>query len=142
MQRLQQKLLLCKSDLRKWSWQKHGSIEMAVKEKTRKLELLQRNEGPWNFEEIKVLQGEIAFLLEQEDMRWKQWAKQNWYQNGDRNTPFFHAWASHRRRINQIRKIMGNNRVEWRNKMTLAKPSLFFIKICSRQGGWKEWKGA
>lgn len=38
-------------------------------------------------------------------MKWKQRAKQNWYQRGDRNMPFFHAWTSHRKKINQIRVI-------------------------------------
>lgn len=61
--------------------------------------------GPDQWEAIKKLQGEIEFLMEREDLRWKQRSKQNWYQNGDRNTPFFHAWADHRRRINHIQAI-------------------------------------
>jgi hypothetical protein len=28
-------------------------------------------------------------MLEREDIKWKQQAKQNWYQNGDQNTIFF-----------------------------------------------------
>jgi lipoate-protein ligase B len=39
--------------------------------------------------------------LEQEDLRWKQRAKQNWYKNGDRNTQYFHAWANQCRRTSQ-----------------------------------------
>jgi hypothetical protein len=27
-------------------------------------------------------------FLEHEDIKWKQWAKQHWYQKGDRNTVF------------------------------------------------------
>jgi hypothetical protein len=55
----------------------------------KQLEILQRNETVMDGQEIKELQQEIDFLLEQEDIRWKQRAKQNWYRNGDRNTPFF-----------------------------------------------------
>jgi hypothetical protein len=47
--------------------------------------------------------------LEFEDTRWKQRAKQSWYRDGDRNTPFFHAWASHRRRINTIKWVINRD---------------------------------
>jgi hypothetical protein len=53
------------------------------------LELTQQNEGPWNFEEIKKLQGDIDFLLEQEDMRWKQLAKLKWYKKWRYKYSFF-----------------------------------------------------
>lgn len=56
-------------------------------------------EGPENWGAVKQLKEEIGFILEQEDYRWKQRAKQHWYKNGDRNTSFFHAWASHKRKI-------------------------------------------
>jgi hypothetical protein len=62
----------------------------------RELEVLQRSESPENSDAIKNAQGEIEKLLEQEDLRWKQRAKQNWYKNGDQNTQYFHAWANQR----------------------------------------------
>jgi hypothetical protein len=62
--------------------------------------------GPEHNEAINALQQEIDTLLEFEDMRWKQRAKQRWYRDGDRNTPFFHAWASHRRWVNIIKRIV------------------------------------
>jgi hypothetical protein len=52
-----------------------------IKQKMRELELLQRSESPENSEDIKILKWEIEKLLEQEDLRWKQRAKQNWYKN-------------------------------------------------------------
>lgn len=63
--------------------------------------------------EIKCLKGELDYLLEQ-DTKWKQRAKQNWYQSGDRNTPFFHAWANHRHRINPIQKITDDEGRKWK----------------------------
>lgn len=78
------------------------------------MELLQRDEGPENWEAVKVLQSEIDFIMEHEDIKWKQRTKQNWYQQGDRNTPFFHAWASHRRKINHIKQIVDESGTMWK----------------------------
>jgi hypothetical protein len=84
---------------------------------------MQLNEGPDQREAIKKLQDEIEILMKQEDLRWKQRAKQNWYQNGDRNTQFFHAWADHRRRINHIKAIVDEEGRRWNNKKEI--PQVF-----------------
>ena len=71
IQVVQQKFGTCKVDLRRQNWQKHGSFEKAIKEKAQQLEILQRNETTMDVQEIKKLQQEIEFLLEQEDTRCK-----------------------------------------------------------------------
>jgi hypothetical protein len=78
--------------------------------------------GMDNNNAIQQLREEINFILEQEDLRWKQRAKQNWYQYGDQNTPFFHSWANHRRKVNQIRVIKDVEGREWKkpNEIGLA----------------------
>jgi hypothetical protein len=100
-----QKLAWCQRKLTAWSFRKFRKADKELDKKTKALEKLQQQEGADNWGEIKKLQGEIESILEQEDIKWKQRAKQNWYQSGDRNTPFFHAWADHRRKINIIKKI-------------------------------------
>ena len=69
---MQQKLTTCKFALRWWNGQKYGCAERAIKEKTKKLEILQKDECGGDRLEIKKLQQEIDFLLEQEDIKWKQ----------------------------------------------------------------------
>jgi hypothetical protein len=110
----QLKLDTCKVALSSWSRRKFGDAEVKVKEKTKKLEELQRDEVPADREEIKQLKGEIDYILEQEDVRWKQRAKQSWFQYGDRNTPYFHAWATHRKKISHIRKIIDEDGKVWK----------------------------
>jgi hypothetical protein len=68
-----------------------------LEEKTKQLKALQKQEDGSNWLTIKALKTEINLILEHEDMKWKQRAKQSWYKAGDRNIPFYHAWANHRR---------------------------------------------
>jgi hypothetical protein len=90
------KLKRCGDVLKSWSREKLCNTEKIIKSKIACLEALQREEGPWEVAEIKILQQEIDVLLEQEDLKWKQRAKINWYDKGDRNTSYYHAWANQR----------------------------------------------
>lgn len=45
-------------------------------------------------------------ILEQEKLKWKQIAKQNWLAHGDRNIKFYHMHANQRRQANKIHQIM------------------------------------
>jgi hypothetical protein len=47
----------------------------------------------------------IEMLLEQEKIRWLQRSRANWLQHGDRNTSFFHNFASARRKKNFIKRL-------------------------------------
>jgi hypothetical protein len=125
---LQEKLNRCQTKLKSWSFRKFGNDEKELKEKTKRLEELQQEEGAENWEEVLQIQDEIDAILEREDTKWKQRSKQNWYQNGDRNTSFFHAWVDHRRRINQIRKIEDEEGHEWKKIEDISKAFIDFYK--------------
>jgi hypothetical protein len=47
----------------------------------------------------------IELLLEQDEVQWMQRSRVNWLQNGDRNTAFFHQFASARRKKNLIKRL-------------------------------------
>jgi hypothetical protein len=42
-------------------------------------------------------------LLERDEIYWAQRSRANWLQHGDRNTSFFHNYASARRKKNSIK---------------------------------------
>ena len=88
---VQNKLVMCQSILMRWSGRKYGDSRKRLKQKTKALEELQKREGVEDGAIIKKLKGEIELIMEQDDVRWKQKVKHNWYQSGDQNTPLFHA---------------------------------------------------
>lgn len=53
----------------------------------------------------KNLKDEIDGLLEQENLKWRQHAKEDWLRNGDRNTKYFHTCARQRKRRNSVEQI-------------------------------------
>lgn len=132
------KLSKCRTSRLRWSKGKSGRIVVFIKQKTKELEVLQQQEGPKNSEEIRKLNGEIEVLLEQEDLRWKQRAKQNWYKSGDRNTQFFHAWANQRRRINIIQKIRDIDGCEWQHPSEVPQAFLhYYQELFTSEGAHK-----
>lgn len=44
--------------------------------------------------DIKNLEKEMDLWLAQEDVRWKQRAKKEWYKGGDKNTKYFHVYGN------------------------------------------------
>lgn len=89
IQMMQNKLATCQTAVTGWNERKYGDARKILKQETKALEELQREEGPKHGADIACLKKEIEFIMEQEDTKWKQRAMQNWYQKGDRNTPFF-----------------------------------------------------
>jgi hypothetical protein len=114
---------------------KFGKEEEVVKEKTAQLAALQSNECPAVDSQIKTLQREIDDLLEFEDVKWKQRAKQHWLRNGDRNTAFYHSWVQHRRKVNRIRSVTDEQGRTWRKNKDIGKVFIkFYEELFTSQG--------
>lgn len=96
----------CQLGLQQWSKDMHKSQGKLLKSKPELLNHLKEiNEGQLR-EEIKSLQKEVDYLLEVENTKWKQRAKQAWLKDGDRNTKFFHECTSQMRKTNTIKRIV------------------------------------
>jgi exonuclease III/ribonuclease HI len=135
LQMVQHKLAACQRSFTRWSCRKYGNAEKTIKKKTKELEALQLHEGPENWGDISRIKSEIESIMEQEDVKWKQRAKQNWYKNGDRNTPFFHAWADHRRRVNYIGRIVDEGGRTWNKKKEIPKVFIdFYQQLFTSEG--------
>ena len=89
----------CTTDLRTWSSEVYGQIPKKIQAKRTVLNSLTRSnrDGVLSYE-INSLKREINSLLDDEEFYWGQWAKEHWLKEGDKNTKFFHAQASERRK--------------------------------------------
>lgn len=103
-------------------------MEENIKRKSAQLAALQRDDSPALVAQIKTLQREIDELLEFEDVRWKQTAKQHWLLHGDWNTVFFHSWVQHRRKINHIRSIYDEQGRVWRKNKDVSRAFLSYYE--------------
>jgi hypothetical protein len=65
------------------------------------------------------LQKELNMRLDQEDLKWRQRAKANWLKLGDRNTKYFHASATQRRKANQILSIKDEGGMVWESPIDI-----------------------
>ena len=52
-----------------------------------------------------MLRYKLERLQDQKNIFWKQRAKAHWLKDGDKNTSFFHACASKRRKVNILKKL-------------------------------------
>lgn len=93
----------CVSELAAWNKKCIGNIPKKIQEKRKALNSLTTidHDGTYGVA-IEEMRREINDLLDSEEILWHQRSKIHWYREGDRNTKFFHARASNRRKKNTI----------------------------------------
>ncbi|KAL0457799.1 UNVERIFIED_CONTAM: hypothetical protein Slati_0407100 [Sesamum latifolium] len=92
-----------------WDRTSFGHIRRRVKDIEGKLVCLESD--PISAEDNLLrsrLRRDLEETLSREEIMWKQRGKAQWLQEGDRNTPFFHARASARKRKNSITRLRDN----------------------------------
>ncbi|KAL0002042.1 hypothetical protein SO802_015823 [Lithocarpus litseifolius] len=93
----------CANALASWNQNVVGNIPKKIAEKRRVINSITTEDRQGDREaEINQLRKEINDLLDSEETIWRQHSRVHWYREGDRNTKFFHARASERRKKNTI----------------------------------------
>lgn len=109
---IQHKVKLCSEKLDQWGREVTGKFSCRIKSCKLELRKLRRKKDVDSIEKYKETKKKLFLILEQKEIFWRQRSKQLWLHSGDRNSKFFHAAASARRRSNQIQKLK-NGEGEW-----------------------------
>ncbi|KAJ0017174.1 hypothetical protein Pint_11951 [Pistacia integerrima] len=102
-------LQTCKEKLSTWSKSTFRDQRNTVTDKLSQLKHLEDTNRGDKKEELQQLKQEIDGLLEEDYIKWKQRAKQQWLKDGDRNTKFFHLCANQHRKSNVIKQISSDD---------------------------------
>lgn len=98
------------AELKLWSKAEFGGREKKVKELINELKSVKHNfEHYMSGGKIKRLEKQIDNMLLDEEVYWKQRSRVDWLLEGDRNTKFFHAKATARKRKNKIEGVLDQN---------------------------------
>lgn len=79
---------------------------------------------------IKQMQKEVDGMLVEENVKWKQRAKQTWLKDGDKNMKFYHMCANQMRKNNTIRRIDKMMALQLQNLRRLQRYSPSFMRTC------------
>ena len=107
-----QKIKQCRVNLLLWSQtQLRATPRLIDSKKTRLASLESCLHDEYDSSEVNALRREINILAEKEEIFWQQRSRIAWLKEGDRNTHFFHACASQRKKVNTIVGLQDQNGV-------------------------------
>jgi hypothetical protein len=94
-------------ELHQWDREVLKAPAKRISDLKKELERLKR--GPMidaNTESQKEIMVRLELMLEQEEIHWFQRARANWLKQGDRNTGFFHNFATKQKKKNTIKGLL------------------------------------
>ncbi|XP_019175849.1 PREDICTED: uncharacterized protein LOC109171175 [Ipomoea nil] len=115
---LQSRLARCGKGLKAWGGDRHHKFGKRIAELRKELDKLRGRRDPTALARFRHLDTSLSLALSQEEVFWKQRAKQHWLQGADRNTKFFYKYASHRKKKNYIEKLKDDDGV-WKEGRAL-----------------------
>jgi len=128
------KLFSCAEDMS--VWQKSDCHKLRIDIDDCRKQLQEARIGSSGEDQVCMfeLRKRMQRLLSQNDAYWRQRAKTHWYRDGDRNTKFFHALATARRKVNRITSLddeVGNKITNEQGMQNVARQ--YFVDIFQQQ---------
>ncbi|XP_060201759.1 uncharacterized protein LOC132630196 [Lycium barbarum] len=126
------KLKKMKQVLSQWSRSTYGDIFQQITNLEEVIKaheaLFESNPSYANREKLMKVQAELTRVLHLEEEFWKQKAGMSWFQDGDKNSKFFHAYVKGRRKMLQLKRIQ-NSQGQWLdNEEEIAEEAIGFFQ--------------
>lgn len=100
------KIRLCAEKLQQWGGGLSKEYNVKMQQCRLKLKKFRSRRDYQGIQQYNATRWEYLCLLDKQEVYWKQRSKQLWLQEGDKNTRFFHRYASNRKKKNKLDKIM------------------------------------
>lgn len=89
-----------------WAKDKVGNTGKRIKKTLTKLTtMLDKVDMVWDKEKVITMEAELEKLKTEDELHWPQCSRIYWLSAGDKNTSYFHNFASSRRKGNTIKTI-------------------------------------
>ncbi|XP_030479177.1 uncharacterized protein LOC115696415 [Cannabis sativa] len=127
----------CISALKSWNKSNMVMFHSRIQDTQKEIARLQASTSYSSESALRIqnLQSQLDALLYKEEVYWKQRSRVNWLRAGDKNTKFFHRFASHRKKNNTIKYLkddLGNSTNNPEAMFSIV--SSFFTTLFSSEG--------
>lgn len=130
------RISFCCLKLEEWGGGVNQEFKLKLIDCRKKLRELRSRRDILGIQTYNEVRWKFLNLLEQQEIYWKQRAKQFWLREGDNNTRFFHKYASSRRKANAILRLK-NDEGDWKATATEIQEVItnYFSRLFQSSGG-------
>lgn len=128
------RLGICSDELRLWGGTYAKQLTTEIRDIQLRLNGLRDCRSEGTLAEFRRLDSRLHCLWDQQNIYWRQRAKQHWLLAGDRNTKFFHSYASARKKKNSISKLQSSSGNWVEGEVLLGLASDYFTDIFNSRG--------
>ena len=126
---MMEKIASCRKEISQWKRRCKPSSAVRIQELQFRIDAATR-QIPFNPQLLKDLRKELNHEYYQEEQFWSQKSRVTWFNEGDKNTKFFHATTKNRRAQNRIQKLIDDDGNEWLTDAQLGKVAeAYFRKL-------------
>ncbi|XP_074360858.1 uncharacterized protein LOC141701117 [Apium graveolens] len=112
---LMEKIMSCSLKLEEWSGGLIREMKVQIGKYRKEMQHYRSTRDTFEIQKYDAARWQFMRLLEKQEIFWRQRAKQFWLREGDRNSSFFHKYATTRKEHNKIKKLKDKHG-EWKEE--------------------------